>query len=208
VCRWRFNGTSWSGKIPVPSTFRVNEVLFKQASASSWGDGTVDLAVVSLDTRELFHRRIGPDDEVCTMPIGCPAPREFNKIGGSVLEVPVLTAFSPEKMNVLTMQGQLSWFSTWSSLALVQTPTFPPKRDFVLRWTAFQDMGAKEMVIGAAGNSGVRNYAVVAINFDGRVLINRYSDGRWLGFEPIGGQTAEMVHPSPVILPAIAAHGG
>ena len=207
VCRWRFNGTSWSGKISVPSTFRVKETLFKQASASSWGDGTVDLAVVSLDTKELFHRRIGPDDEVCTMPLVCPAPREFNKIGGIVLEVPVLTAFSPEKMNILTMQG-LSWFSTWSYMAPLQTPTFPPRRDIVLRWTTFQDTGGKEMVIGATANSGARNYAAVGIDFDGRLLINRYSDGRWLGFEPVGGQAAEMVLPSPVILPTIAAHGG
>jgi len=208
VCRWRFNGTSWSARIPVSSTFRVNENLFRQSSASSWGDGTVDLVVVSLDTKELYHRRIGPDDEVCTMPIGCPAPRTFNKIGGAVIDVPVLTAFSPEKMNVLFLQSSLSWFSSWSYLALSQPVTFPPKRDFVLVWTPFQDMGAKEMVIGATANSGPRNYVAVAVDFNGHLLLNRISDGGWTGFQPISGQTSEMVLPSPVILPTIAAHGG
>jgi len=208
VCRWRFNGTSWSARIPISSTFRINENLFKQASASSWGDGTVDLVVVSLDTKELYQRRIGPDDEVCTMPIGCPAPRTFNKIGGAVIDTPVLTAFSPEKMNVLTMQGQLAWFSSWSYIAPSQPITFPPKRDLEMRWTEFQDTGGREMVIGGAGNSGARNFAAIAIDFDGHVLLNRISDGHWTGFQPVGGQLPGMILPTPVILPAIAAHGG
>src|SRR5262245_44652852 len=163
VCRWRFDGTSWSAKIQVPSTFSVNEALFKQASASSWGDGTVELAVVNLNTRELFYRRIGPDNEVCTLPTGCPAPRTFIKLGGNVIDVPVMTAFTPDKMNILTMQSDLSWYSTWSYLAPSQPITFPPKRDFELRWTTFQTMGAKEMVIASAGNSGPRNYVAIGI---------------------------------------------
>ena len=62
--------------------------------------------------------------------------------------------------------------------------------------------------MGAAANCGKRNYAAVAIDFDGQIHIIRYQDGRWTGFQPIAGQTSEMIFNSPLILPAIAAYGG
>ncbi len=64
------------------------------------------------------------------------------------------------------------------------------------------------MVVGGAANAGRKNYAAIAIRFDGRLFINRYQDDRWTGFQPIVGQTTNMLIPLPLILPAIAAHGG
>lgn len=68
-------------------------------------------------------------------------------------------------------------------------------------------MGGKDLIIGAAANAGRNNYAVAAIDFDGRILINRNSDGRWSGFQPLVGQTPEMFLSSPIVLPALAAQG-
>ncbi|HKG23880.1 MAG TPA: hypothetical protein VKC34_18400 [Blastocatellia bacterium] len=206
--RWRFTGTGWGSRISVPSTFSIKETLFKPMSASSWGDGTVDLAVVDLDTQELHHRRIGPGDETCARVFGCPAPRVFSNLGGKVIEAPVLTAFSPVRLNILTMQGQLAWFSNWASMAPLQPITFPPQRDLLVSWSGFEDTGAREMVVGSAANSGRSNYAAVAIDFDGRILINRNREGRWTGFQPVIGQSPEMILRSPLVLPALAAHGG
>jgi hypothetical protein len=118
---------------------------------------------------------------------------------------PVLTAFSPTNLNVLTMGG-LQWFSNWASREPFQPVTIPPLRDPLLRWSGFQFIGGAEMVVGAAAHAGPRNYAAVAIDFDGIVYINRNEEGRWTGFQPIVGQTPEMVLNSPLMLPTLAAH--
>jgi hypothetical protein len=204
--RWRHTGLSWASRVSLPGNFRINERLFGPTAASSWGDGTIDVAVVDRDTRELYQRRIGPGDETCSAP-GCPAPRVFNKVGGSVIDKPVLTAFSPTKLNVLTMEA-LQWFSNWATANPVQPVTNPPQRDPALSWSGPQSMGGSEMVVGAAAHTGSTNYAVVAIGVDGRVFINRSQQGHWTGFQHVAGQTPEMILRSPVILPTLAAHGG
>ena len=185
--RWRYLGTGWVARLALASDFFIEENLFGPTAASSWGDGTVDVVVVNRDTRALYQRRIGPDDEICTLWFPCPAPRVFNKLGGSIADKPVLTAFSPTNLNVLTMQG-IQWFSNWASRDPVQPILNPPLRDPLLAWTGFQFIGGSEMVVGAAANCGKRNYAAVAIDFDGHIHIIRYQDGRWTGFQPLAGK--------------------
>jgi hypothetical protein len=165
----------------------------------------IDVVVVDRTTRALYHRRVGPDNEICTLPFGCPAPRVFSNLGGNIADKPVLTAFSPTKLNVLTMGG-LQWYSNWATASAFQV--FPPRRDPLIDWSGFQSIGGSEMVVGSAASSGRLNYAALAIHFSGRVYINRYENGRWTGFQSINGQTSDMLIPSPLIPPAITAHGG
>lgn len=207
LLRWRFTNNAWTGSTVISGDFRISNQMFGQTSVSSWGDGTVDVVVVNADTRALYQRRIGPGDETCTG-FGCPAPRVFNLIGGKVYDTPVLTAFSPSKLNVLTMGQSLSWYSSWSGLQTFQPIVFPPLRDPLLAWSNFTYMGGTEMVISNAAHTGRNNFAAIAIHLDGRVYINRYTDGRWTGFQPIIGQTSSMVLTLPVILPSLATHGG
>jgi hypothetical protein len=204
--RWRFVGNAWTTGQIISGNFRINNVTFGQSNASSWGDGTLDVVVVNADTKELYQRRIGPGDETCTMPFGCPAPRVFNNLGGRVIDKPVLTAFSATKLNVLTMQG-LRWHSSWSSAAPLQPILFPPLRDPLLNWSGFEYIGGDEMVVGSAAHSGSKNLVAVAIR-DGVIYVNRYQGGRWIGFQQVVGQTPQMPLRLPIFLPAIASHGG
>jgi hypothetical protein len=205
LLRWRFVGNGWTSPIIIPANFRVNNTLFGQTAVSSWGDGSVDVAVVNKDTQELNHRRVGPGDETCTG-FGCPAPRVFANLGGRIWEDPVLTAFSPTKLNILTMQG-LRWFSISAGKHPWQFVTLPPPRDPRLLWSSFEYIGGDEMIVGGVANAGSKNFAAIAI-YDGRIFINRYQDGRWTGFQPVIGQTSQMQLRLPVILPALAADGG
>jgi hypothetical protein len=204
--RWRFVNNAWQPRLSIAHDFRIDERLFSSLSASSWGDGTVDLAVVGRDTQNLYHRRIGPGDEICTRIIPpCPTPRVFSNLGGRILEDPVLTAFGPTRLNVLTMAG-LQWHSVWASKHPNQWTSVPGPPDPALLWSAPELIGHGEMVVGGAAHSGRNNFAALAIS-DGQLYINRNVGGHWTGFQPIIGQYPEFFVRSPIILPAIAAYG-
>jgi hypothetical protein len=204
--RWRFVDNAWQPRLTIAHDFRINEVVFSSLSASSWGDGSLDLVVVNKDKRTLHHRRIGPGNEICTSPfpapLGCPPPRGFSDLGGSVMDTPVLTAFSPTDLNVMTMQG-LRWYSGWSYPARFQPIN---ARDPLIEWGNPEDIGGEEMVVGGAAQTGRQNFAAVAIK-EGRLYINRNTNGRWSGFQQMIGQSSDQLILQPVVLPAIAAHG-
>ncbi|HKQ75074.1 MAG TPA: hypothetical protein VJ810_15365 [Blastocatellia bacterium] len=208
--RWRFVDAAWQPRLSVAHDFRINNTLFSSLSASSWGDGAIDLVVVGLDTRNLYHRRIGPGNEICTNPspfppVICPAPRVFSNLGGSIMDDPVLTAFSPTRLNVLTMQG-LKWHSIWASRHPIQLITIPAPPDPRLLWSGFEYIGGDEMVVGGAAHTGRNSFVAVAVR-DGQFYINRNADGRWTGFQPLIGQDPGQILHLPIFLPAIAAHG-
>ena len=201
--RWRFVNNAWQTPLSVAHSFSIDDKKFSPISASSWGDGTVDLAVVELNTAKIFHRRIGPGNEICTMPFGCPPPRSFQPISGTALEAPVLTAFSPTSLNVLAMQG-LRWHSSWAKAAPFQP--VPPPMDPVINWSMFEYIGGDEMIVGGTADTGRSNFSAVAVK-EGKLYINRNQNGRWTGFQPIIGQQSAQVFLSPVFLPSIASHG-
>lgn len=203
--RWRFVNNAWQPRLSIAHSFRINPALFGSASASSWGDGTVDLAVVGLDTRSLYYRRIGPGDEICTAPFGCPTQRSFTTLGGSVMEDPIMTAFSPTRLNVLVMQG-LSWYSISANKYTPMFMPIPPPPDPPVVWTSFQGIGGSEMLVGAAANTGRNNFAALGVK-EGRFFINRNIGGTWTGFQSIIGQQPGQVLRLPIIAPSIAVHG-
>ncbi|MEQ1762908.1 MAG: hypothetical protein ABL984_07180 [Pyrinomonadaceae bacterium] len=203
--RWRFLNNAWQPRLSIAHSFRINPSLFGSSSASSWGDGTVDLAVVGLDTRSLYYRRVGPGDEICTAPFGCPTPRSFTTLGGSIMDDPVMTAFSRTRLNILVQQG-LSWYSISANKF---TPIFvpvPPPPDPQIAWTVFQSIGGSEMLVGGAANTGRNNFAALAVK-EGQFFINRNISGNWTGFQPIIGQQPNQILRLPIIAPSIAAHG-
>lgn len=203
--RWLFFDNAWHPRLSVPHDFRINEDLFAASSVSSWGDGTIDVAVVGLDTRALYHRRVGPGDEVCTARLGCPAPRVFSNLGGSINEDPVLTAFSPTRINVLAMRG-LSWYSIWGNRNPVRFTPIPPPIDPSIQWSGFESIGGSEMLVGGAAHAGRNNFSALALR-EGRFFVNRYLNGTWTGFQPVVGQRPEQILRLPIIPPAISSHG-
>jgi hypothetical protein len=180
------------------------EGFFGNAAKTSFLTSISNLVVVGLDTRSLYHRRIGPGDGICTQIFGCPAPRVFSNLGGSIMDDPVLTAFSPTKLNVLTMQG-LRWHSIWASKHPSQWVALPAPPDPMLLWSAFEYIGGDEMVVGGAAHTGRNNFVAVAVR-DGQFYINRNANRHWTGFQPIIGQNPEQILRLPIFLPAIAAH--
>ncbi|MEZ5424756.1 MAG: hypothetical protein R2747_00705 [Pyrinomonadaceae bacterium] len=200
--RWQFTGNAWRTPLGFVQTFPIDNLKFSPLSASSWGDGTVDLVVADLNSGQIHHRRIGPGVWTCTQPIGCPPPRAFQSIGGTAWEAPVLTAFSPTKLNVLTMQG-LRWYSSWADKAIFQP--YPAPRDPVIKWGGLKYIGGDEMVVGGAAHSGRDNFSAIAVR-DGEYYINRNENGRWTDFRPIVGQRPDQIHRLPIFLPAIASH--
>ncbi len=199
--RWRFYDNQWHSKLDVSHTIRINDNLFNSKSASSWGDGTIDLVVVDKDTQKIYHRRIGPGDENCTQPIGCAPPRQFFFVGDKSVETPILSAFSPTRMNILAMKG-LRWYSSWSSL--FNTPIQHPEPP--IQWEDFKDIGGNEMVIGNATNSGRQNLTTIA-TATGEIYINRNKNGDWSGFQKVYGQSNENILRTPIFLPNIASLG-
>ena len=192
-----------------PQTFKSITSLFGPSAVSSYGDGSVDVVVVNRTTEEVNHRRIGPGDETCVPnpPLPCPAPRVFANLGGRAWEDPVLTAFSPTRLNVLVMQG-LKWYSTWASKHPFQLVTIPAPRDPRLLWSGYEFIGGEGIVVSATAHAGRKHFSAVAIGMGGRLFINRLHDERWTGFQPVIGQTPNMILRSPVLLPAVASHGG
>jgi hypothetical protein len=207
LMRWRFTGTGWLAPTVINANFQINHNLFGSLSVSSYGDGSVDVVVVNRNTEELNHRRVGPGDETCvpSFPNVCPAPRVFANLGGRAWEDPVLTAFSPTRLNVLTMHN-FAWFSIWASRHPSQWVTIPAPRDPRLQWSNYEYIGGDWMVVGGTAQAGRKHFSAIAVRH-GRVYVNRIDDGRWTGFQPIVGQTPEMLWPSPVFLPGVASHG-
>ena len=182
LLRWRFTGTSWLNPTIIAANFLINHTLFGPSATSSYGDGSVDVVVVNRATQEINHRRIGPGDETCVpiFPSICPLPRVFANLGGRAWEHPVLTAFSPTRINVLTMQG-LRWYSAWASMHPNQLMPIPPPRDPRLLWTSFEYIGGDEMMVSGTAHSGRKNLAAIAIR-GGRLFVNRIRTDVGQGF--------------------------
>lgn len=205
LARWRLINNIWQPRLTIASSFTINPTYFRSSSVSSWGDGTVDVAVVGRDTTRLYHRRIGPGDEICTAPFGCPPPRAFANLGGSLVSSPVMTAFSPTRLNILVGQG----VSSYSISANKYTPPFtpiPPPIDPPIAWTAFQSIGGTDMPVGGAAHTGRGNFAAIAVK-EGKFYINRNISGVWTGFQPIVGGGITQALLTPVVRPAIVAYG-
>lgn len=200
--RFRYAENAWQNPLGISHNFQIDDKKFSSVSASSWGDGSVDLIVADLNSSKLYHRRIGPGNWTCTQPFGCPPPRTFKPIGGISLESPVLTAFSPTNLNVLAMQG-LRWYNSWASAMPFQP--YPAPRDPVIKWSSFNYIGGDEMVVSGTAHSGRSNFAAIGVK-EGKFYINRNENWNWTGFQPIIGQKPEQVIKTPIFLPAITSH--
>jgi hypothetical protein len=123
------------------------------------------------------------------------------------LEDPVLTAFSPTKLNVLTMAG-LQWYSAWANKHPSPWFVAPAPPDPRLLWSASELIGGG-MIVGGAAHAGRNSFVALAIS-DGQLFVNRNANGRWTGFQPVIGEHpgSEWIFRSPIFLPALAAHGG
>jgi len=89
--RWRFLGGTWGNWQQLPSTFTINPGKFGQGAATTAGDGTVDLAVVTNMAGVLvYHRLVEPRDDTVSLP-NMPA-QTFRSIGSMANTQPFISA--------------------------------------------------------------------------------------------------------------------
>lgn len=202
--RWQYINGGWSNWSQITSSFTINANYFTSQSASSYGDGMVDLVVVNSQTGALYHRRIGgAADEPCSG-FNCPPLRSFNQIGGVLTDAPVLSALSPTSLHVFAIGTDRVTYSNWASPGggLVQAGADPP-----LRWSGYSNISEPNLLLGNAVVMGGKRINIVAVNQQGKLLINRYSNGAWTGFQILVGPTPSMQFNAPRYRPALAANG-
>lgn len=189
--RWRFINGAWGSWQQIPSTFTMNPNYFGQGSATTWGDGTVDLAVIRIVSGTLvYHRHIEPRDDTVSLP-NQPA-QAFQSIGSGAGDQPFIAAAASNLKIVVVKDAFSSEFREmsfgaggWQTLILpnpigVQTSGF---------------------MIDSSG------YKLLATDVNGRTYLCR-SWFRRDDLLPVPEQVAVTQLRLPLFRPAFASHGG
>jgi len=207
LSRLRFINGAWIARQQIPASFSINASHFTTMSASSWGDGTVDVLVVSRGTGALYHRRIGRTDESSTITIpGQPPPRVFSLIGGVVVDTPALAAFGPADFHVLAIGTDNCVYSSLSRIDPSWSAGYTPAgSDPTILWTGFYYLGGNSLLMGNVANGGPRNLTTLGIDRNGLLFVNRFNGMTWSDFQPMVGPTAETGFAPPAFRPAITA---
>ena len=198
--RWRFTGGAWAAGRQVPSAFRLSPALFTPQAASSWGDGTVDLVVVSEDG-VMYHTRAVPAAAAGSV-IGAasndaPDP-VFTLIGGKTTEVPALTALTRNRLSLLAIgtDGYL-----YQNLAGPRSGLHAyTNRDFLLglnlQWPGFKPLSSEAARLGGAVRLGDRSMSVLAEDAQGHLYWSQYTGSSWTGFSGLPAITQDpSAHP-------------
>lgn len=209
--RWRFIDGHWSPRGALPTSFPVSPVAFGPGAASSWGDGTLDVAVVHAGTSAVHHARLRPTDLGAG---GRPRPGRtvprFQPVGERASDVPLLSALAPDLLHLVVTRGGGLLAGTTVRGPLVMTaprrkgrrssPQAPPA------WRRFQPiMAPSNLLLGNLVTVGERELALIAVNRDGRAYLARYAEPHWSVAAPLGAQTTESMH-TPLTRPALAVH--
>ncbi len=144
---WYFVNGAWSNFKQVSTSVLVNQILFGQLAASSWGEGSVDVSLIEAQTGALYHGRLGPGDFVPGLSFGATPSRMFSLVGGNVIDTPVLTAFGPTRLHLLAIGTDHVVYSNWStpdySRPLVLSSQAPP-----IVWTGYRSIGGRNLLLG------------------------------------------------------------
>ena len=196
--RWRFNQGGWTQAQPVAWDLVPSAALFGQQAATTWGDGTVDLIVVQDGTGTVFHTRFlaapVPSDQVTLTPGAAPGPPAavFTSLGGRAVDVPVLTAFSAQRLGLIEIGTDNYPYENWATHAPAISGrtgrAWTPEQlalGLNLRWSGFQPLASTTLTGGGATRLSEGEAAAVAMDPDGRAYINHYTRYRWIGFLPL-----------------------
>jgi hypothetical protein len=211
VHRWRFIDGHWSPRGALPTDFPVSAVAFGPGAASSWGDGTLDVAVVHAGTGAVHHARLRPTDLGAG---GRPRPGRtrprFQPVGQTASDVPLLGALAPERLHLVVQRG--GGLFAGSTIRGPSSSTGPrrgrrhPPSGPTLAWQRFQPiMAPSNLLLGNLVVLGERELSFVAVNREGRLYLTRYAEPHWSVAAPLGAQARDTMR-TPVTRPALAVH--
>ena len=203
---WYFSGGAWSSYRQVSTSFLINQSLFGPLAASSWGEGSIDLALVEAQTGVLYHGRLGGVTITgIAFSFALTPGRAFTSLGGNVIDTPVLTALSATRLNILAVGTDHALYSNWSTLdtsSIVGINQAPP-----IVWSGYNYLGGTNVLVGGVAKAGANELIAVGTDTSGRVLRSRYAGAKWMQLHPIIGQNPQTQLNPPLYRPAVAAFG-
>jgi hypothetical protein len=200
---WYFTNGAWSGYQGITTSFLINQNLFGPLAASSWGDGSVDLAVTDWQTGGLYQGRIGPGYFTSGFNPGLTPSRAFTTLGGNLIDTPVLTAFGPTRLHVMATGTDHNLYSNWSSFDYAH-PSYPPNSAPPIVWSGYNYIGGYNVVPGGVAKSGANELTTIGTDTSGRVMLSRSTGTGWTQFQPVLGQTASTQLSPPRFRLAVA----
>lgn len=116
---WKFDNGQWQKPRQVLTFIPVSAAKFGPSAASSWGDGALDIVYVDDNNGRIHHRRILPGEDFSTPRFYVPGtpsqqPSPFSALDGSAAGLPMLTAFGPNRLNVLAKGEDGRIHSNWT----------------------------------------------------------------------------------------------
>jgi len=191
---WSYANGTWSNFWRVPTNLVVDERYISSLAVSSWGDGTVDLGFVEYQTGALFHGRLN-----ASILSGIPIGEAFTRVGGALIDIPVVTALSPSRINVLAVGTDRRVYSAWTSA--VQSSQFNP---IGIVWSGYMAAGASTGVrVGGVLKLGSGELVAVGTDLGGHIEISRYNGFTWRQFkQAVSQDTSTVPLASPLYRPA------
>jgi hypothetical protein len=184
---WYFWNGVWSSARLFTTSFAINPMRFGPMSASSWGDGSVDLALVSAANGAMYHGRLGAAAVIGTaFSFSLTPGKSFSSLGGVITDTPLLTAFGPTRISILSMGTDNAVYSAESSRDTSHTN--PPNQAPDIVWVNYDYLGGENLLLGGVIKTGPFEASAVAIDPAGRVMVSRYSASRWIQYQPVAGQ--------------------
>ena len=185
---WTYSNGSWSSFWRVPTSVVVDERYFSSLSVSSWGDGSAEMALVEYQTGALYHGRVLASQLYNGTPFG----EAFKKIGGVLIDAPILTALSPYKISVLAIGTDHRVYS--ASTYKVQQSQLNP---LGLVWSGYTAVGGSSLVkVGDVLKLGPNELTAIGLNGSGGLAISRYDGFTWEQFQPVLSQSAVALPPA------------
>lgn len=182
---WYYRG-SWAAHQPVSIPNFVDPLKFSSLSASSWGQGTVDLVYVDDQTKALFHGRISARNYIGgLLSTGFAPNRSFTSLGGSLIETPVITALSPSRLHVFAIGTDREVYSNWSSFDISSVPWNVQQAPPIV-WSGYNYIGGGNgLLLGGVAKTGANELTAVGIDPTGRLQLTRSIGNKWSGFSSV-----------------------
>jgi hypothetical protein len=112
---WKFDNGHWQTPQQIFSVSPVSAAKFGPSAVSSWGDGTLEIVFVDENNGRMVHRRILPGEDFSPPRFFTPdSPSRFSVLEGNALETPILTAFGPQRLNVVAKGSDGRVYSNWT----------------------------------------------------------------------------------------------